>query len=233
MLSAPLLLASNSPRRKEMLSWLGWTFRVQAQDVDESPLPGEHPSRYVCRLAYEKAVSARKSARPGEWVVAADTIVADGPELLGKPQDQGDARRMLEQLRGRVHQVYTALAILPVGESQPVQDLCCEDVAMRNYSGDEMDAYIASGDPLDKAGAYAIQHAGFRPVDSLDGCFACIMGMPLCHLARSLKKAGMPFQQDVSGICQQNLDYTCPVHAQVLGWQGRYKQAESITGSKE
>jgi len=161
-----------------MLSWLGWTFRVQAQDVDESPLPGEHPSRYVCRLAYEKAVSARKSARPGEWVVAADTIVADGPELLGKPQDQEDARRMLVQLRGRVHQVYTALAILPVGESQPVQDLCCEDVAMRNYSGDEMDAYIASGDPLDKAGAYAIQHAGFgrliRSMVVLPASWACL-----------------------------------------------------------
>jgi len=216
-----------------MFSWLGWTFRVQAQDVDESPLPGEHPSRYVCRLAYEKAVSARESAQPAEWVVAADTIVADGPDLLGKPQDQAEARSMLVQLRGRVHQVYTALAVIPAGNNQPVQDLCCEDVAMRKYSDVEMEAYIASGDPLDKAGAYAIQHAGFRPVDSLNGCFACIMGMPLCHLARSLKSAGMPIQQDVSGICQQNLDYACPVHAQVLGWQGRYKQAESITGSKE
>jgi len=95
-----------------MFSWLGWTFRVQAQDVDESPLPGEHPSRYVCRLAYEKAVSARKFAQPAEWVVAADTIVADGPTLLGKPQDQAEARSMLVQLRGRVHQVYTALSSL-------------------------------------------------------------------------------------------------------------------------
>ncbi len=216
-----------------MLSWLEVTFRVQAQDVDETPLPGEHPLRYVCRLALQKAISARQAANSEEWVLAADTIVADGPELLGKPQDQDDARRMLEQLRGRVHQVYTALTIIPAGENQPVQDLCREDVTMRNYSDDEMDAYIASGDPLDKAGAYAIQHADFRPVDSLNGCFACIMGMPLCHLARSLKRAGIPFQQNVSGICQQNLDYACPVHAQVLGWQGRYQQAESITGSKE
>lgn len=216
-----------------MLSWLGGTFRVQAQDLDESPLPGEHPSRYVCRLAFEKAVSARKSAQPGEWVVAADTIVADGPELLGKPQDHADARRMLVQLRGRVHQVYTALAVIPAGKSQPVQDLCCEDVAMRKYSDIEMEVYIASGDPLDKAGAYAIQHSGFKPVDSLTGCYACIMGMPLCHLARSLKKAGMSLEQDISGLCRQNLDYTCPVHTQVLGWQGRYKQAESLTGSNE
>lgn len=214
-----------------MLSWLGWDFRVQAQDVDESPHPGEHPSRYVFRLALHKAFSARAAARPGEWVLAADTIVADGLDLLGKPQDGDDARRMLDQLRGRVHQVYTALAIFPAGDSQPVQDLCCEDVAMRNYSDGEMEAYIASGDPLDKAGAYAIQHAGFKPVDSLGGCFACIMGMPLCHLARSMKKAGMEFEQDVPGLCQQQLQYTCPVHQQVLHWQNEYPHAESIIGN--
>lgn len=215
-----------------MLTWLGLTFQVQAQDVDETPLPGEHPSRYVCRLALQKAVSARAAARTGEWVLAADTIVADGRELLGKPQDQADARRMLVQLRGRVHQVYTALAILPAGDSQPVQDLCREDVAMRNYSDDEMDAYITSGDPLDKAGAYAIQHAGFKPVNSLGGCFACIMGMPLCHLARSMKKAGLSLPQDVPAICQRNLQYSCPVHRQVLQWQNEYPHAESITGNQ-
>ncbi len=104
MLNVSILLASNSPRRSQMLSWLGWQFRIQAQDIDESPLAGEHPYRYVCRLARQKAEAAHSHARPNEWVLAADTIVADGEELLGKPLDNEDARRMLRQLRGRVHQ---------------------------------------------------------------------------------------------------------------------------------
>ncbi len=210
-----------------MLSWTGWQFRVQPAEVDETPYPGETPSLYVQRLALDKANAARQFVQPGEWVLAADTIVADGVELMGKPQDAADARRMLVQLRAKTHQVYTALAIIPPDKVTPLQDICCADVPMRRYRDDEMDAYIASGDPLDKAGAYAIQHSGFNPVRDLKGCYACIMGMPLCHLTRTLVKAGFPAVVDVPAACQRELEYSCPIFESVMNWQAPYAAQES------
>lgn len=219
MTALRLFLASASPRRRSLLALTGWDFRVQAVDIDETPLPGEAPRQYVLRLAQEKALAARPLAAADETILASDTIVVDGEELLGKPRDAAHARRMLTQLRGREHFVYTALAITaPAGNgSAPVHcDLCVAPVPMRDYSDTEMEDYIASGDPFDKAGAYAIQHRGFHPVEEFHSCFACVMGLPLCHVARSLRKLGYESPENVPVNCQIDLSYVCPVHRDIF-----------------
>ena len=217
-----LVLASNSPRRKQLLSLGGWKFNVLPVDVDESPLPGEEPLDYVLRLAASKGQAAAgqvfAAADPVEdvIVVAADTTVVDGKTILGKPADKDEAERMLRSLRGRIHQVYTALAVLRRSDGSMRTDWCVTDVPMRDYSDTEMMAYIRTGDPLDKAGAYAIQHLGFHPVDNLQGCFANVMGLPLCHLARTLSQMGEPTPEDIAQACQKDINYACPIFHQVL-----------------
>lgn len=209
-----LVLASNSPRRRQLIALAGWPFRVVPADVDESRQQDEAPSETVQRLAQAKAVTVAAQVGPDALVVAADTIVVDGDEVLGKPAGTAEAARMLGQLRGRSHQVYTALGFSYA--AQYLADLCITNVPMRAYTGAEIEAYIASGDPFDKAGAYAIQHAGFHPVESFAGCFASVMGFPLCHFARSLSRLGIAQGVDISLACQMALDYTCPVTAAVL-----------------
>lgn len=216
MMSPKFLLASNSPRRRQMISWTGWAFITCPADLDESPLPGEHPADYVSRLAVDKARAVASQAEDGQIILAADTIVADGDILLGKPESPADARRMLVSLRGRPHQVYTALALLDPASGRLETDLCVTQVPMRAYTDQEIDDYIASGDPLDKAGAYAIQHAGFHPVENFSGCQASVMGLPLCHLTRTARLFGIEPASDVPGACQLNLHYNCPISAAVL-----------------
>lgn len=211
-----LWLASNSPRRKQLLALGGWSFTVQPADVDESPLPGENPEMYVTRLAIDKARTAARRAERGVIVVAADTTVSYEDEILGKPADARQAENMLRRLRGGVHQVYTALALLRQEDGALITDCCATDVPMREYSDAEMGEYIASGDPLDKAGAYAIQHADFNPVERLQGCYANVMGLPLCHLARSLMKLDVQPQTNLPGACQASIQYTCPVYTRIL-----------------
>lgn len=190
MQTPQLLLASNSPRRRQLLSLAGYAFTATAADIDESPLPGEPPADYVLRLAREKAAAARRNAGDSLPVLAADTTVALDGEILGKPGDDAEAADMLRRLRAREHQVYTALALVtPSGEV--FSDLCCTQVSMRAYTALEMDDYIAGGDPLDKAGAYAIQHPGFHPVERIAGCYANVVGLPLCQLESLLRQAGI------------------------------------------
>jgi len=214
-----LVLASSSPRRRELLALTGWNFEVRPADIDESPRPGEPPADYVLRLAMGKAQAAAVQAGPGQVVLAADTTVADGLTLLGKPADRLEAFAMLERLRGRVHQVYTALAIHSPDSGDLFTDLCASQVPMRLYTTAEIETYIATGDPLDKAGAYAIQHPGFHPVEGFGGCFASVMGLPLCHLTRTLKKMGITPPVDVPVACQRHLGYACPVFQSVLNGQ--------------
>lgn len=211
-----LVLASNSPRRRELLSLAVWDFHIQPAQVDERPLPGETGERYVLRLSESKARAVAAHAGEARLVVAADTTVVDQGEILGKPHDARQAVAMLERLRGGVHQVYTAVAALDLQADVLLTDLCCTDVPMREYRDDEIRAYVSSGDPLDKAGAYAIQHPGFHPVEGLRGCFANVMGLPLCHLTRTLHKFGIQPTRDVPQTCQAHLDYTCPVYAAIL-----------------
>ena len=212
-----LILASNSPRRRQLLALGGWLFQVAPVEIDEGLLPGENPLAYVLRLAESKARAAAARSDPKAIVLAADTAVADGERILGKPRDAAEAERMLRSLRGRSHQVFTALAVLRPSTGTLLTDWCLSEVPMRAYTDEEMRAYIASGDPLDKAGAYAIQHAGFKPVDKLSACYANVMGLPLCHLARTLAKLGLALDPGVAQACQAALDYHCPVYPQVLG----------------
>ncbi len=200
---------------------LGWDFSVVPADVDETVLPGETPPNYVLRLAESKARAVGERLGENAVIISADTTVVDGDEILGKPIDAVDAARMLRQLRGRTHQVYTGVAVhLPHRHQQSrdvlLTDLGAADVPMREYSDEEMDTYITSGDPLDKAGAYAIQHAGFHPVEMLKACYANVVGLPLCHLTRTLSKIGLDPDVNVPEACQSTLGYECPVYNLIL-----------------
>ena len=188
-----LLLASNSPRRRQLLALTGRTFFTRPASIDESPLSGEKPGAYVTRLAQGKAkAAAAAGALPFQgWVLGSDTTVALGNQILGKPADAKEARAMLDLLRGREHTVFTALALRSPAGGTLHSELCASSVPMRAYTDEEIEAYVASGDPLDKAGAYAIQHAQFHPVEQFSGCFASVMGLPLCETGEVLSLLGI------------------------------------------
>lgn len=209
-----LILASNSPRRRQLLALAGWEFIVSVADVDESQYENESPAEYVLRLAETKARAVKADA--DRLILAADTTVVDGSDILGKPRDGAEATAMLTRLRGRTHQVYTGVALLRTSDSLLLTDLCVTDVPMRRYSDEEIQSYVASGDPLDKAGAYAIQHSGFRPVASMAGCYASVMGLPLCHVVRMMRRMGVQPNADVPQNCQELLEYDCPVYEDIL-----------------
>jgi septum formation protein len=211
-----LVLASNSPRRQQLLALGGWVFNVLVADVDESQYPGEAPGNYVQRVAEMKARKSGEKVDEDNIIIAADTAVVDARDILGKPLDAQDAVRMLKRLRGHTHQVYTGLALLRVSSDQFLTDLSVTDVPMRVYSDKEIDAYVQTGDPLDKAGAYAIQHPGFHPVENLAGCFASVMGLPLCRLTQLLQQFDIAPESAVGLRCQGELQYDCPISGAIL-----------------
>lgn len=212
-----LILASASPRRRELIQLLGLPYEIMTADVDESSVTHPDPAINVVETARLKAdaVAARLS-RQDAIIVAADTTVAIEGEMLNKPADAAEAGRMLRRLRGRAHQVHTGIVLRHMGTGAVVTDMASVDVPMRNYSDAEIAAYVATGDPLDKAGAYAIQHAGFAPVAHLADCYAAVVGLPLCHLARALRRLGGIDLPHVPARCQQHHRYDCPVHARIL-----------------
>ena len=211
-----LLLASMSPRRRELLSLLGIEFAVRVADVDETRHPGETPGPFALRLAREKVDAVKRCIPDGVVVIGADTIVVNGSDILGKPQDPADADRILRALRGRSHEVLTAITVDPVGESVTYDDACTTEVQVRAFTDKEIDLYVASGDPLDKAGAYGIQNRQFRPAEPVDGCLANVMGLPLCHLTRNLRLLNIHSPVDVPHACQMHIEYDCPVYEQIL-----------------
>jgi len=211
-----IVLASNSPRRREMLAWMEVPFTTTAADVDETPLAGEIPEVYVTRLAREKARACERQAPFNAVILAADTTVADGSQIIGKPLDAEDAARMLRQLRNRHHMVHTAVVVGLPSRGLTELELCSTRVKIRAYTEEELTIYIQSGDPLDKAGAYAIQHEGFDPVEKLSGCYASVMGLPLCHIERTLRRLGFGVRKRVPYRCQRELAYTCPVFKSIL-----------------
>jgi septum formation protein len=213
-----ILLASNSPRRKQLLALGNWKFTVAVSDVDETQQANETPRDYVLRLAQAKALAVVEKAHPENIIIGSDTAVVDGNSILGKPKDGEDAARMLKQLRGHTHQVYTGVAFHRVSDGKMLTELCITDVPMRAYGDDEISAYIQTDDPLDKAGAYAIQHPGFQPVESMHGCYASVMGLPLCHVVRALQTLGTHTSHalDVPIACQNLLNYECTVSSAIL-----------------
>jgi septum formation protein len=195
-LSAPgrrLILASGSPRRRELLAAMGWSFLVRPVELDESPFPGEDAAAYVGRLALAKARAAAElaaSEAPGALVLGADTVVALECELFGKPQDPADARRMLRRLSGRRHQVLTGVALLD-GEREWLE-VARTTVEIAPLSEQEIELYVATGEPLDKAGAYAVQGRGALFVSALEGNYSNVVGLPLPVVYRLLLAAGGP-----------------------------------------
>jgi MAF protein len=145
-------------------------------------------------------------------IIASDTTVVEGGEILGKPEDDARAFEMLARLGGKVHQVYTGVAVLRRRDEKLLLDACVTDVAMRPYTNAEIQAYVATGDPLDKAGAYAIQHAGFHPVESLSGCYPSVMGLPLCLVTRMLGEIGIPPANGVTRECLADPKQPCEVY---------------------
>ncbi len=210
------MLASNSPRRRQLLALGNWAFSVKVVDIDETPRADELPKNYVLRLAQAKALAASEKASPENIIIGSDTTVVDGDSILGKPNDARNAESMLKQLRGRTHQVYTGIALYRVQDGKMLTELSITDVSMRNYSNEEITAYIATGDPMDKAGAYAIQHPEFHPVASKQGCYAGVMGLPMCHVLRALQKFDISPAADVPAACQSVLNFHCQVSPAIL-----------------
>jgi septum formation protein len=211
-----LILASQSPRRKQLFEWTGWPFEIIPALNSEEVLPAEPPLDYVKRMSSEKAAAVISKVKGENLILAADTMVVLNGRTLGKPETHEQARKFLLELRGRVHYVHTALYFEDSVTQKSEQDLCTSQVKMRDYTENEMQSYINSEDPMDKAGAYAVQHKGFHPVQDFRGCLANVMGLPLCHVVRTMGKMGINPTQDVPFTCQKNLDYDCPVTSQIL-----------------
>ncbi len=183
----PVVLASASPRRHEMLNQLGVPFTVARPDIDETPLPGEAPAPYVRRLAVEKAHAVE--VMPGSLVIAADTTVDLGGEILGKPVDDDEARSMLHRLSGRTHRVHTGIA-LRLGD-RTVAETVSSLVTFSALTDELIEWYVASGEPAGKAGAYAIQGAGGVLVERVRGSVSNIIGLPLHTLLRLSDELGV------------------------------------------
>jgi len=225
-----LILASASPRRRELLALSGLRFEVQPAEAAEIPEPGETPADFVRRMSAVKARqvaaglanSAERSAsgghNSGALIIGADTVVAIDNDILGKPAGPQHALEMLRRLRGRTHEVLTGLSVLDTSSGKIYTDLARSAVPMRHYPEAELADYVASGDPLDKAGAYAIQHPHFHLVDEalFADCFANVMGMPLCVLLRRLRALGVQPQSDLPAACQRFIPYACPVFDAIL-----------------
>ncbi len=225
-----LILASNSPRRKQLVSLGGWNYSVLAPHVDERVCRNEIPEDYVIRLAKEKAAAASNilSKRDDVFfkndvlILAADTAVIEQDEkgdwtvTLGKPIHADEAVRMLQRLKGKTHRVVTGLAVLRVSDQFCISRTVSSEVTMREYNLDEIRAYIETGDPFDKAGAYAIQNATFQPVQFLQGCYANVMGLPVCEAAEMLTVMGYPPNNEVASECQRSILVPCNISQQFL-----------------
>lgn len=187
----PLILASASPRRRSLLTEVGVACEVIPSDHPEEALPGETVESHVARLAREKG-EAVAADHPDRWVVAGDTVVVLGERVLGKPTSPANARRMLAQLSGRTHRVVGGLAIGRDGRWQVGVETT--EVRFRWLRPDEIAAYVAGGEPLDKAGAYAVQGEGRRLVAGWDGSFTNIIGLCIPLLRRLFTDAGAPYR---------------------------------------
>ena len=189
-----LTLASASPRRRQLLNDMGLDFQVQPSGAPEEPLPGEGPVDLVSRLALAKARQVATGISRG-LVIGADSVVVEDGDILGKPATAEEARAMLERLRGEAHQVVTGVAVVDAATGAHRLASQTTQVRMRHYSEEELTAYVESGAPMDKAGAYGVQDAEFHPAAAVDGCYPNVVGLPLCILAEMLREMG----------CQQRL----------------------------
>lgn len=197
-----LVLASGSPRRRELLKGLGWKFDVVPSEIKEEKIEGESPKALVMRLASEKA-SDVASRRPGNWIIGADTIVVIDNSVLGKPHSREEAFDMLSRLAGREHTVCTGAALIAPDGRKAVR---CEEtkVRFRALSPDEINAYIDQGECMDKAGAYAIQDKGTLLVERINGCYFNVVGLPLTVLSEMFKEMGVSLEEQWRGNDEKN-----------------------------
>lgn len=219
----PIILASASPRRRELFELLELPFQVFTAAVDETPRAGETPEVLVARLSATKAAAVARSlsmagrskasdlttALSQALVVAADTVVVIDAEILGKPDDTTHAKQMLLRLRDRPHTVHSGVAVVEIGSGRAAIQLSVTIVWMRGYDEAEIETYVATGDPMDKAGAYGIQHPGFRPAAHFEGCFTGVMGLPLGALVDGLAHFGVSPPVDVAAVCRAQTGYPC------------------------
>jgi len=189
---APLVLASASPRRRDLLRRAGVRFEVRPADIPEELDAGETPGAFALRLARDKAraVAERLGGDGSRWVLGADTIVVMGDDVLGKPRDEAHAAELLGRLLGRSHRVLTAVAVLEAGTGRVRDALVESQVRMREASAEEVRDYVATGEPLDKAGAYALQGQGRRFVTQVSGSETNVIGLPLEETLALLREAG-------------------------------------------
>ena len=192
MLAPRVVLASSSPRRRELLSLIGIAHEVRPADIDERALAGETPQRHCERLAREKAITLAGDAGDGALVIGADTIVVVDDDILGKPRDEADAARMLRALSGRTHAVLTGVAVARHGRVESGVERVL--VTFRAIDEMEIAAYIATREPMDKAGAYGIQGYGATIVERIEGDYFAVMGLALSRLIHLMSRVGVRYE---------------------------------------
>jgi septum formation protein len=191
----PLILASASPRRRELLQQTGVTFTVIPSNTDEDIRPGEAPEVYALRVAREKATDVA-THQSGNWVLGADTIVAIDDTILGKPRDAADGFRMLRLLSGRTHRVMTAFVLLDPNGQAYANQIVTSQVNFKALTDTQIQEYLATGEPFDKAGAYAVQGIGAALVDQVEGSYTNVVGLPLDEVLTVLHSAGLCHHTD-------------------------------------
>ena len=187
-----IILASASPRRRELLKSLGIPFKVVPSNVEEIALDGEAPVRAAKRLAQAKALAVAQRL-PKAVVLAADTIVLLGKEVMGKPKNLSEARRMLKKLSGRTHRVITGFCLLNTEDNRVIKRAVTTKVKMKRITPAELKGYLKSGEPLDKAGAYAVQGIGAFLIESVQGSYSNVVGLPLAEVSEAFRELGIPY----------------------------------------
>lgn len=198
----PIILASGSPRRKELLASLGLTFQVLPADIDESAIDAQNlpPAQTVCELARQKA-QAKAKQHPEALVIGGDTIVVLNQAVFGKPADKADAHRMLSALQGTTHQVYSGLSV--IYQSRIETGFLATDVTFKPMSAELISRYIETGEPMDKAGAYAIQGYGSLNIERINGCYFNVVGMSLYLLNELFQRHGLPLLQHSPNVTRK------------------------------
>ena len=207
--SGGLVLASASPRRRELLEEMGLKFQIIPSNVPEQPKPGEPAEEVVRRLSADKALAVASNVGQS-FVIGADSMVVLEGKVMGKPSDAAEARLMLLQLRGTSHQVATGVTVVDAASGHYLSDSMTSNITLRDLSDREIDASIASGTPLDKAGAYAVQDTDLRPAQSWDGCYSNIVGLPLCRLGEMLAELGYALPRGWSEKAARLCGDSCP-----------------------
>jgi septum formation protein len=206
-----IILASASPRRQQMLSWILPEFESMPADIDETPRSGEMPVPYCERMALGKTLHCVDQVPDADFVIGSDTTVCIDRQILGKPKDNDEAEEMLRLLNGREHLVCTSAVLAHrKGNSWTIRHTVSETtVRFREMGRGEILDYVASGDPMGKAGAYAIQNRAFHPVESIRGCYAAVMGFPLCHVRVLFHLCDYETFPMIRSACEAGTKYPC------------------------